>query len=117
MLMPKAVYTDLKGMDEEYFLHVEDVDFCMRVEKNGGTILYVPSVSVMHQKSTSGVYPGFIEWHKSRSFCTYFRKHFHKQYPSWTLKLFSSAIYTRFLLRLFPLTLSWLFRQIMRQAN
>ena len=39
MLMPKKVYNDLGGMDEQYFLHVEDVDFCMRVEKAGGIIL------------------------------------------------------------------------------
>jgi GT2 family glycosyltransferase len=42
--MPNSVYNDLGGMDEKYFLHVEDVDFCMRVERAGGTILYDPNV-------------------------------------------------------------------------
>jgi GT2 family glycosyltransferase len=110
MLMPKNIYNDLGGMDEEYFLHVEDVDFCMRIEKIGGVILYVPNITVMHQKSTSDVYPGFIEWHKAKSFCTYFEKHFQTQYPKWILNIFASAIYLRFTLRLVPITLSWAYK-------
>jgi N-acetylglucosaminyl-diphospho-decaprenol L-rhamnosyltransferase len=110
MLMPKNIYNDLGGMDEEYFLHVEDVDFCMRIEKIGGVILYVPNITVMHQKSTSDVYPGFIEWHKAKSFCTYFEKHFQAQYPKWILNIFASAIYLRFTLRLVPITLSWAYK-------
>ena len=31
--MPKRVFVELGGMDEDYFLHVEDIDFCLRVEK------------------------------------------------------------------------------------
>ena len=112
MLMPKKVYNDLGGMDEKYFLHVEDVDFCMRVEKAGGIILYDPHVKVMHQKSSSDVFPGFIEWHKAKSFCTYFDKHFRNQYPKWILNIFATAIYVRFGLRLIPTTISWLFNRI-----
>ena len=111
MLMPKKVYNDLGGMDEKYFLHVEDVDFCMRVEKAGGIILYDPHVKVMHQKSSSDVFPGFIEWHKAKSFCIYFDKHFHNQYPKWILNIFATAIYLRFGLRLVPTTISWLFNR------
>ena len=111
MLMPKKVYNDLGGMDEKYFLHVEDVDFCMRVEKAGGIILYDPHVKVMHQKSSSDVFPGFIEWHKAKSFCIYFDKHFHNQYPKWILTIFATAIYLRFGLRLVPTTISWLFNR------
>ena len=38
MLMPKRVFVELGGMDEDYFLHVEDIDFCLRVEKINGPI-------------------------------------------------------------------------------
>ena len=115
MLMPSSVYSDLGGMDEKYFLHVEDVDFCMRVERAGGTILYDPNVKVMHQKSSSDVFPGFIEWHKAKSFCTYFDKHFRNQYPRWILNIFATAIYVRFGLRLVPTTIVWLFNKISSQ--
>ena len=112
MLMPRAVYNSLGGMDEQYFLHVEDVDFCMRIEKSGGIILFVPNVSVMHKKSSSDVYPGFIEWHKAKSFCTYFNKHFHMQYPKWILNIFATAIYFRFAVRLVPTSVSWFWKKI-----
>ena len=112
MLMPRAVYNSLGGMDEQYFLHVEDVDFCMRIEKSGGIILFVPNIRVMHQKSSSDVYPGFIEWHKAKSFCTYFNKHFHMQYPKWILNIFATAIYFRFAVRLVPTSVSWFWKKI-----
>ena len=117
MLMHKRLYNELGGMDEDYFLHVEDVDFCMRIEKNGGKILYVPSISTVHQRSTSKVYPGFVEWHKTRSFCMYFQKHFCEQYPAWALSVFSVAIHFRFLLRLPPITLVWLMRLIFQREK
>ena len=85
------------------------------VEKAGGTILYDPNVKVMHQKSSSDVFPGFIEWHKAKSFCTYFDKHFRNQYPKWILNIFATAIYVRFGLRLFPTTILWLFNKISSQ--
>lgn len=109
MLMPKSTFDDLGGMDEDYFLHVEDVDFCMRIEKRGGEILYVPHISIMHQQGTSRVYSGFVEWHKSNSFAKYFFKHFQPQYPKPLLNIFVAAIYTRFVLRLIPMSLRWLF--------
>lgn len=109
MLMPKSTYDELGGMDEDYFLHVEDVDFCMRIEKRDWEILYVPHISIMHQKGTSRVYSGFVEWHKSNSFAKYFFKHFQPQYPKALLNIFAAAIYTRFALRLIPMSLRWLF--------
>ncbi|MBM86219.1 MAG: glycosyltransferase [Rhodospirillaceae bacterium] len=112
MLMPKTTFDNLGGMDEEYFLHVEDVDFCMRIEKSSGFILYVPHVSVVHQQGTSRVYSGFVEWHKSKSFVKYFFKHFQPQYPKPLLNIFAAAIYTRFVLRLFPMTMRWIFDRV-----
>jgi N-acetylglucosaminyl-diphospho-decaprenol L-rhamnosyltransferase len=108
MLMPKSTFDDLDGMDEDYFLHVEDVDFCMRIEKAGGEILFVPHISITHQQGTSRVYSGFVEWHKSKSFAKYFFKHFQPQYPKPLLNLFAASIYARFVLRLVPVTLRWM---------
>ena len=114
MLMPKSTFDDLEGMDEDYFIHVEDVDFCMRIEKRNGEILFVPHISVMHRQGTSYVYSGFVEWHKSKSFAKYFFKHFQPQYPKPLLNLFATAIYCRFALLLLPMTLRWIFDRLFR---
>ena len=113
MLMPKSVFVELGGMDEDYFLHVEDIDFCLRIEKISGSILYLPQVSVTHRKGSSDSFPGVVEWHKARSFCKYFKKHFTEQYPAWALKALSLAIYLRLAIILPKITFLWLGRKLL----
>ena len=108
MMIPTDSYNTLGGMDEEYFLHVEDVDLCMRVIKSGGEILYVPDASVMHVKGTSRVSPFTVEWHKSVSATKYFRKHFRPQYPNLILRIIGLAIFARLAVRAVPITLAWI---------
>jgi GT2 family glycosyltransferase len=47
-LMRREVSARVGHLDERIFYAPEDVDFCLRVWKAGLTILYVPSVSVVH---------------------------------------------------------------------
>ena len=107
MLMPKNIFIELGGMDEDYFLHVEDIDFCLRIEKISGSILYFPQVSVTHRKGSSDSFPGIVEWHKARSFCKYFKKQITEQYPAWALKALSVAIYLRLAIILPKITFLW----------
>lgn len=108
MMIPTETYTALGGMDEDYFLHVEDVDLCMRVAKSGRPILYVPDAAVTHVKGTSRVSPFRIEWHKSVSATKYFRKHFRPQYPDLILRIISLAIFARLAYRAVPITVAWI---------
>lgn len=108
MLMPRTVYDRVGGMDEDYFLHVEDVDLCFRIQETGGSILFVPDVSVTHVKGTSRVFPLVVEWHKSVSVSKYFNKHFRPQYPDLALRLISLAIFLLLAVRAVPLTFFWL---------
>lgn len=107
MLMPRTVYDRVGGMDEDYFLHVEDVDLCLRIQKSGGAILFVPDAAVTHVQGTSRVFPLVVEWHKSVSVAKYFGKHFRPQYPDLALRLISMAIFLRLAVRAVPLTLAW----------
>ncbi len=108
MMMPTEVYNTLGGMDEDYFLHVEDVDLCMRVGKSGQQILFVPDTAVTHVKGTSRVSPFTVEWHKSVSATKYFRKHFRPQYPDLILRIISLAIFARLAYRAIPITVAWI---------
>jgi len=74
-------YFSINGMDEQYFLHVEDVDFCLRFGKAGGDVYFDPNVSVTHFKSSSRVNPMRVEHRKTVSMLRYFRTHFNKEYP------------------------------------
>lgn len=74
MLLRCDDFHRLGGFDEDYFLHVEDVDLCRRVRDAGGVVGFAPKAEVIHEGATSAASPLIIGWHKGRSFATYFRK-------------------------------------------
>ena len=55
MFMPSAIITDTELFDENYFMYLEDSDFCLRAKLAGYSIKYVPSAKMWHKvSSTSG---------------------------------------------------------------
>lgn len=82
MFIPREDYFRIGGMDEEYFLHVEDVDFCLRFRIAGGDVYFNPHVAVLHHKSSSRVNPMRVELRKTASLLRYFRQHFSETYPA-----------------------------------
>lgn len=87
MLMARDTYQTLGGMDEGYFLHVEDLDFCLRLARRGGVAYFMPSLTATHAKGTSGASAWFVERHKARGFRRFFRTHFAASHPGWLLEL------------------------------
>ncbi|NRA28834.1 MAG: glycosyltransferase family 2 protein [Parvularculaceae bacterium] len=98
-LVPRTTWDGLHGMDPRYFLHVEDVDFFLRLNKIGGLALYVPSVVVAHHKSSSQVDPLFVERRKKQSLNLYFATHFKDVYPPGFLTLLRAMLWTSFAFR------------------
>ena len=76
MMLPVATYHAVGGMDEGYYLHVDDLDLCLRLHRAGIPVYYTPHVEVVHHLSTSQANPVWIEWQKTRSFLRYFHIHF-----------------------------------------
>lgn len=96
MFLPRESYDAIGGMDERYFLHVEDVDFCLRFAKAGGHIYFNPHVSVTHYKSSSRANPVKIEARKTAGMIRYFHTHFSDVYPKPFLWLVDGALWTLF---------------------
>lgn len=97
--LPREDYFSVGGMDERYFLHVEDVDFCLRFTNAGGSIYFSPTVCVAHFKSSSRVSPLRVERRKTTSMLRYFRQHFTLDYPAPFLWLVWCAVWAAFVLR------------------
>lgn len=76
LLFPRTVFDAIGGMDEDYFLHMEDVDICYRVRAAGGSIWFDPTLSATHEQGTSEAADLFIEKQKTRGGTLYFSKHF-----------------------------------------
>lgn len=83
--------------DESYFLHCEDLDWCMRFRKRGWRILFVPDApAVHHHGACSQARPIFVEWHKHRGMIRFYRKFFRHQYPLGLMGVVIMGIWLRF---------------------
>jgi GT2 family glycosyltransferase len=81
MLMPRPTWDALGGMDEGYFLHVEDLDLCARLRRAGGVAYFAPDLACTHVKGTSAASSLFVERHKVQGFRRFFRTHFAASHP------------------------------------
>ncbi|MFA5800901.1 MAG: glycosyltransferase family 2 protein [Thermoleophilia bacterium] len=56
LMIPRKLFLNIGGYDENYFLAVEDaVDLCIRVKKDGYRIVFYPEAEVVHIGGLSGV--------------------------------------------------------------
>ena len=53
MLIKKQVFEDVGYWDEDYFLYLEDADFCKRTTVAGFKILFVPGSKIFHKVNTA----------------------------------------------------------------
>ncbi|MDB5799596.1 MAG: dTDP-Rha--alpha-D-GlcNAc-pyrophosphate polyprenol alpha-3-L-rhamnosyltransferase [Rhodocyclales bacterium] len=98
MLVSKQALDDVGMLDEAYFMHCEDLDWCMRFRQKGWKIFFVPDALVIHHKGTcSKARPVFVEWHKHRGMVRFYRKFFRHQYPGGLMWLVILAVWLRFL--------------------
>ncbi|GMV20225.1 MAG: putative dTDP-rhamnosyltransferase [Acidimicrobiia bacterium] len=79
LLHRREVSDRLDGLDERFFMYVEDVDFCRRATDAGWTVWYHPGMVMEHAIGGSSRQvnrPMIIERH--RSMWRYYQKHFHR---------------------------------------
>ena len=99
MLVRRAAIDDVGLWDEAYFLHCEDLDWCMRFRQRGWRILFVPEAPVLHHKGhCSQSRPFFVEWHKHKGMRRFYHKFFQHQYPGSLMWLVDLGVWMRFTL-------------------
>lgn len=97
MLVTREAMEDVGLLDEGYFLHCEDLDWCMRFRQKGWRILFVPDAPVVHHGGTcSRACPIFVEWHKHKGMVRFYRKFFQHQYPGALMWLVALGVWLRF---------------------
>lgn len=79
LMVRRAVFEGIGGLDEGYFLYFEEADFCRRARKAGWTVWSVPESRVLHLEGAStGIRDATRRrpryWYDSRR--RYFVKHF-----------------------------------------
>ena len=97
MLVKREALEDVGLWDEGYFLHCEDLDYCMRFRKNGWKISFVPEARIVHEHGAcSRTRPIFVEWHKHKGMMRFYRKYFSQQYPGLLMGLVTLGVWLRF---------------------
>ncbi len=97
MFVRRAALEQVGPLDEGYFLHCEDLDWCMRFRQAGWKIMFVPDVAVIHFKGQSSkARPIRVLWYKHKGMIRFYQKFFRREY-SWALMvLVTIAVWTRF---------------------
>ena len=70
----KVDFKNIKGFDDKFFLHVEDIDICTRFKKAGGEVIFNPNAQAFHIGGTSKSLKVKIEYYKFMGFARFFMK-------------------------------------------
>ena len=93
LLVRRAAYEQVGGLDEGFFMYSEELDWCRRIKGAGWQVLYLPTARVIHHegKSSEQVVPA-RHIHFQSSKVRYFRKH-HGRLTAELLRGFLLATY------------------------
>lgn len=101
MLVRRSALEVVGPLDEGYFLHCEDLDWCMRFRLGGWKILFVPQASVTHEKGVCSVSrPVFVAWHKHHGMVRFYRKFYASRHPMVFRGLLIFGVWVHFLVKM-----------------
>jgi GT2 family glycosyltransferase len=110
MMVSREAFERVGPMDENYFLHCEDLDWCMRFRQQGWKIMFEPRARLFHSKGTcSASRPVFVEWSKHKGMVRFYRKFFAARCPRPLMWFVWLGIWLRFGLSLGKIFLQRLF--------
>lgn len=76
LMVPRSVYSEVGGLDPEYFMYSEDADWCRRIRDAGFAVVHAPRWAIVHHHGTSARRrPEFTFLRLYRSLLLYTRKH------------------------------------------
>ena len=76
-LISREVFENIGLYEDEYFLYMEDVDFCLRASRAGYKLLYVPQSKIYHKVSvsTGGQSSPLVTYYMNRNRLLFNKKH------------------------------------------
>ena len=110
MVVSSEALKQVGGLDEGYFMHCEDLDWCKRVWLHGLKVAYYPAASVIHGKGKSSQSsPYRVNWYLHKGMLRFYRKFYRSQYGVLTSTLVYAGIGARFCLTSAKLYMTRLF--------
>lgn len=72
LVTPKKLWEDIGGLDESFFMYVEDVDYNMEVAKRGYKRVFIPNMQYVHFVGFNGAKNNLLV----KGYRIYIKKHF-----------------------------------------
>jgi GT2 family glycosyltransferase len=89
LLIRRDCWEQLGGLDPDYFLYYEDVDFCRRARERGWVVAYEPTPSAVHHHPLHGrSVPPHLRLVTRHALLTYGFKH----WPAWQARLLAGVV-------------------------
>ncbi len=76
LLIPRALWEQLGGLDASYFLFLEETDWCYRAQRHGRPNMYLPTAAIVHlgqQSMDQNPQRNLPQFY--RSYCQFYHKH------------------------------------------
>ena len=102
MLMPKLVFEEVGGLDEDFFMYGEDIDLCYKIKDRGYKILYYPEAQIVHYKGGSSKKKRskvIYDFHEAM--WIFYKKHYRKKYGFIVTLLVYFGIKTKYIIEIF----------------
>jgi GT2 family glycosyltransferase len=76
LLTGTALFNEIGGFDERFFMYLEDIDLCRRIKEKGLPVILIPEAKIRHSwKKSSSQRPFFTSYHHHLSVFKYFHKY------------------------------------------
>ncbi|MBD3225860.1 MAG: glycosyltransferase, partial [Caldithrix sp.] len=81
MMMRRSMVKKVGFLDEDFFMYCEDIDYCHRINQQGGKIYYVPNSQIIHYKGES-TKKNNLDYavNFNRSLYKFYKKHYQQKY-------------------------------------
>jgi len=96
LMVRREVVEQVGGLDEEYFMYAEDLDWALRAKQLGWKVYYYPEVTVLHYKRQSSKQnKGKSHYEFWRAMYIFYRKHYAQSTPFWVHYLVLTGLVLR----------------------
>jgi len=97
MMVERSALDAVGALDERYFMHCEDLDWCIRFRNAGWRVVFVPDARAVHLKGASTASrPLRVEYHKHVGMIKFYRLHLAQRYPGPLMWAVVASVWMRF---------------------
>lgn len=110
LLLPRKLYEEIGGFDEQFFMYSEETDLCMRMRKAGLKVYFYPESEIIHLGGGSQVTSG----RRAKQFYNSQELFYRKYYGNIGVYLYRAIMAFRSILRIFIWSLLWIIKSKQR---